>query len=71
MFDIYVRGRGQLLVVRRGASLPVGLADGWRKKRAARIVSDEINRAIVREGYYARSHIPPGNAGVNAAGGVD
>jgi len=58
MFDVYVRGRGQLLVIRRGASLPAGLPDGWRKKRAARAVSEEISGAVMREGFYARSPIP-------------
>jgi hypothetical protein len=58
MFDVYVRGRGQLLVLRRGAPLPAGLPDGWKKKRAARAVSEEISGAIMREGFYARSPMP-------------
>ena len=44
MFDVYVRGKSQLLVIRRGAPLPAGIVGGWRKKRAARTVSDEISR---------------------------
>jgi hypothetical protein len=55
MFDVYVRGNSQLLVVRRGAPLPAGLVGGWRKKRAARAVSDEISGAVMREGFYKRS----------------
>jgi len=59
MFDVYVRGKSQLLVIRRGAPLPPGLVSGWRKKRAARIVSDEISDAVLREGFYTRSQLPP------------
>ena len=57
MFDIYVRGKGELLVIRRGAPLPAGLASGWRKKRAARAVSAEISGAVMREGFYTRSQM--------------
>jgi hypothetical protein len=57
MFDIYVRGKGQLLVIRRGAPLPPGSVGGWRKKRAARTVSDEITGAVMREGFYRRSQM--------------
>jgi hypothetical protein len=56
MFDVYVRGKSELLVIRRGAPLPAGLVGGWRKKRAARAVSDEISGAVMREGFYRRSH---------------
>jgi hypothetical protein len=55
MFDVYVRGNSRLLVIRRGAPLPAGLVGGWRKKRAARSVSDEISGAVMREGFYKRS----------------
>jgi hypothetical protein len=58
MFDVYVRGKSQLLVIRRGAPLPPGLVSGWRKKRAARSVSDEISDAVLREGFYTRSQLP-------------
>jgi hypothetical protein len=58
MFDVYVRGKSQLLVIRRGAPLPAGLVGGWRKKRATRTVSDEISGAVVREGFYTRSQMP-------------
>jgi hypothetical protein len=55
MFDVYVRGKNKLLVIRRGAPLPTGLVGGWRKKRAARTVSDEISDAVMQEGFYKRS----------------
>jgi len=58
MFDVYVRGKSQLLVIRRGAPLPAGITGGWRKKRAARTVSDEISGAVMREGFYTRSPVP-------------
>jgi hypothetical protein len=58
MFDIYVRGKGQLLVIRRGTPLPEGLVRGWRKKRAARTVSDEISGAVIRKGFYTSSPMP-------------
>ena len=51
MFDVYVRGKSQLMVVRRGAPLPADLVRGWRKKRAARNVSEEISRTVKREGF--------------------
>jgi hypothetical protein len=58
MFDVYVRGKNQLLVIRRGAPLSVELSGGWRKKRAARTVSDEICGAVMRKGFYTRSQMP-------------
>ena len=57
MFDVYVRGNSQLLVVRRGAPLPAGLVGGWRKKRTARAVSDEISGTVKRHGFYTRPQI--------------
>jgi hypothetical protein len=58
MFDVYVRGKSQLLVIRRGAPLPAELVGGWRKRRAARTVSDEISGAVMRKGFYTRSQMP-------------
>ena len=58
MFDVYVRGKSQHLVIRRGAPLPAGIVGGWRKKRATRTVSDEIIGAVMREGFYTRSQTP-------------
>jgi hypothetical protein len=55
MFDVYVRGKGQLLVIRRGAPLPIGFQRGWKRKRAARAVSDDISASVLRTGFYERS----------------
>jgi hypothetical protein len=66
MFDVYVRGKSQLLVIRRGAPLPAGLVSGWRKKRAVRTVSDEISGAVMREGFYTRSQTALIDTPVNA-----
>jgi hypothetical protein len=55
MFDVYVRGKGQLLVIRHGEPLPLGFERGWKKKRAARAVSDDIRGTVMREGFYKRS----------------
>jgi hypothetical protein len=56
MFDVYVKG-SQFLVIRRGSPIPADLASGWKKKRAVRHVSEEIKAVVVREGFFARSHI--------------
>jgi hypothetical protein len=54
MFDVYLNGRRDLLVV----SVPIPTADasgGWRKrKRWVASVSEEIGQAIQRHGYYKR-----------------
>jgi hypothetical protein len=55
MFDVYVRGKGQLLVTRQGSPLPLGVERGWKRKRTARAVSDDISGAVMREGFYKRS----------------
>jgi len=39
---------------------------GWRKKRAARTVSDEIRGAVMREGFYTRSQMSPIDTPVDA-----
>jgi len=56
MFDVYLNDRRDLLVVRRG--MPIPLLDGgsgrWRKKKGAVSVSDEIARAVQKNGYYVR-----------------
>ena len=41
MFDVYVRRKGQVLVIDGEHQHPPNLASGWKKKRAARTVSDE------------------------------
>ncbi|QOZ11703.1 hypothetical protein XH96_32450 [Bradyrhizobium sp. CCBAU 51765] len=58
MFDIYVNGRRDLLVVPRGFAIPTGLAGSWkRKKRAVRSVSDVIRQDVQQRGYHRRSLI--------------
>ena len=57
MFDVYLNHKRDLLVVRRGSSLPVGnCAPGkWEKrKRRTGTVSDEIRSTVQRQGYYTR-----------------
>ena len=50
MFDVYVRGKSQFLVIRRGSPIPADLAGGWKKKRAVRYVSEEIREVVMRGG---------------------
>jgi hypothetical protein len=52
MFDVYLNDRRDLLVVRKG--LPIPFAGGWRKKKKAVSVSQEIRLAVQRQGYYIR-----------------
>ena len=54
MFDVYLNGRRDLLVVRMGFPIPHSNASGrWRKrKRRVASVSEEIRRAVQRHGYY-------------------
>jgi hypothetical protein len=59
MFDVYVRGKSQLLVIRQGAPLPVGFQRGWKRKRAARAVSDDISASVLLTGFYERSQTRP------------
>jgi hypothetical protein len=56
MFDVYLNGRRDLLVVRMGFPIPPGDASGrWRmRKRRVASVSEEIRRAVQRHGYYMR-----------------
>ena len=56
MFDVYLNGRRDLLVVRRGFPIPSSDASSrWRKgKRRVASVSEEIRRAVQRQGYYIR-----------------
>jgi hypothetical protein len=56
MFDVYINDKRHLLVVRKGLPMPL-LGDGsgrWRKKKRAVSVSDEISRAVQKQGYYVR-----------------
>ena len=56
MFDVYLNGRRDLLVVRRVFPVPLSDASGrwrkWQKREAS--VSEEIRRAVQRQGYYMR-----------------
>ena len=55
MFDVYLNDRRDLLVVRKGLPIPPADVSGrWRKKKRAVSVSEEISRAVQRQGYYKR-----------------
>jgi uncharacterized protein YcgL (UPF0745 family) len=56
MFDVYLKKRRDLLVVRKGLPLPLGGPSyKWRKsKRRILMVSEEIRLAVQRQGYYMR-----------------
>jgi hypothetical protein len=56
MFDVYLNNRRELLVVRKGLSIPPGGRSAkWlkRKKRVVR-VSEEIRQSVSKQGYYVR-----------------
>nr|WP_091966229.1 hypothetical protein [Bradyrhizobium shewense] len=58
MFDIYLNGRRDLLVVPRGFAIPAEVAGSWkRKKRAVRSVSDVIRLDVQQRGYHRRNLI--------------
>ena len=47
MFDVYLNDRRDLLVVRRGSSLPARASGRWhKKKKRVFSVSDEIGSAV-------------------------
>jgi hypothetical protein len=56
MFDVYLNDRrNYLLVVAKGQPIGVHRHLGqWHKKKATVAVSDEIKRAVQRDGYYSR-----------------
>ena len=55
MFDVYLNGKRDLLVVRKGLPVPTGQSGRWRKsKKKVLKVSDEIKSAVQRQGYYVR-----------------
>jgi hypothetical protein len=61
MYDVYLNGRNDLLVVPRGKSIPPGLSGNWRrKKRCVRSVSEMILKDVVRRGYHSRNLVRPG-----------
>ena len=54
--DVYLNGRRDLLVVKKGCPIPPVAAPGsWRKsKKRVFNVSEEIRSAIQAHGYYMR-----------------
>jgi hypothetical protein len=55
MYDVYLNGKNDLLVVPQGFSVPSDLSGNWkRKKRAVRSVSDRIRQDVARCGYHRR-----------------
>jgi hypothetical protein len=42
MYDVYLNGKNDLLVVRRGQSVASDLRGNWKKKRAVESVSEMI-----------------------------
>ena len=56
MFEVYLNGKRDLLVVEKGTPIPPIAASGkWRKRKKKVVrVSDEISFAVQREGYYLR-----------------
>ncbi|MGY4177683.1 hypothetical protein ACVIHH_002974 [Bradyrhizobium sp. USDA 4518] len=56
MYDVYLNGRKEILVVARGKDLPPEVGGSWRmKKRWVRVVSEEIRDDVERRGYHQRS----------------
>jgi hypothetical protein len=56
MIDVYLSTKRDLLVVKKGFPMPlVGAPGQWRKSRKkVTRVSNEINSALQRQGYYVR-----------------
>jgi hypothetical protein len=56
MFEIYLNGKGALLVVPNGIPIPSAETGRWRRKKKSKVaaVSDEIRLVIQRDGYYRR-----------------
>jgi hypothetical protein len=55
MFDVYLNGKADLLVVSKRLPIPKNETGRWRKKKTkVAFVSDEIRLAIQRHGYYRR-----------------
>lgn len=58
MYDVYLNGRNDLLVVLRGAAIPPEVNGSWRKqKRSVRSVSERIRDDVRLYGYHHRSLI--------------
>ena len=56
MFEVYLNGKRDLLVVEKGTPIPPIAASGkWRKRKKKVLkVSDEIRSTVRRQGYYVR-----------------
>jgi hypothetical protein len=55
MFEVYLNGKGSLLVVPKGMPIPSTETGKWRKKKSkVAAISNEIRLAIQRDGYYRR-----------------
>ena len=56
MFEVYLNGKRDLLVVEKGTPIPPIAASGkWQKKKKKVLrVSDEIRSTVQRQGYYVR-----------------
>jgi hypothetical protein len=55
MFNVYLNDRRDLLVVRKGSPIPLGIKGKWRKRNRNVIsVSEEIELAVESQGYYMR-----------------
>jgi len=55
MFDVYLNDKHDLLVIEKGARVPLSSVSGkWRKRKKAVRVSDAIKSAVRTQGYYLR-----------------
>jgi hypothetical protein len=55
MFDVYLNGKRDLLVVKGGSPIHLtGTSGRWKRKRRVVSVSDEIRSAVESQGYYRR-----------------
>jgi hypothetical protein len=67
MFEIYLSERRDLLVLKKGTSVPLlGRSRKWRKKKLVLNVSDEIMSAVQRQGYYLRKLTGGGRGGTRS-----
>ncbi|WP_128971357.1 hypothetical protein [Bradyrhizobium tropiciagri] len=55
MYDVYLGGKNDLLVIRHGLPIPSKLGGNWRKKkRTVRSVSEGIREDVEKRGYHWR-----------------
>ncbi|MFQ3453770.1 hypothetical protein [Bradyrhizobium sp. UFLA01-814] len=55
MYDVYLSGKNDLLVIRRGLPIPSNLGGNWRKKkRTVQSVSEKIREDVEKRGYHRR-----------------